>query len=87
MSLHMAKKYKPFSTRDFFSEWSSRNCGTCKKGWEERRLIFRCEWQRALNVAMVDDGQITEEVARAIGLLDNKGCTIWECPGWKRGRK
>jgi len=33
---------------------------------------------------MVDDGKVKEEVARAIGYLDNKDCIIWECPAWVR---
>lgn len=84
MNSHMAKKYKPFRTTQRCREWLLKNCGSCKRGWEERRLIFRCEWERALYVAMVDDGQITEELARAIGYLDSERCDLWECPSWAR---
>ena len=80
------KKCRPFSTGSQYADWSARNCGTCKKGFKDRpdQNPFQCEWERALCIASICDGQITQEVARAIGYLDNRDCYIWECPGWAR---
>lgn len=84
MNLRMDKKHRPFSTGSQYADWSSRNCGSCKKGYVSVRNEFRCDWERELCVALVGDGQVTEEVACAIGYLDNKECYIWECPEWAR---
>ena len=77
-------KYRPFSTGSQWVEWSSRNCGSCKKGFDMKRGKFRCDHHLALALAYCTDGQVTENVAKAIGYLDNKECYIWECPGWVR---
>jgi hypothetical protein len=84
----MAKKYKPFATSRQSMDWQNQNCGSCKKGFDNKGMDgFRCEWEKALCLATMEGGLITEETAKAIGYLDHQDCTIWECPGWKRGRK
>lgn len=81
------RKHRAFSTGSQYADWNSRNCDSCKKGFDKRHSKFRCDYEFALGVAFCGDGLITEEVARAIGFLDSEGCDIWECPGWERGRK
>lgn len=78
------KRYGPFSTGSQYGEWCSRNCDSCKKGFDKKRSKFRCDYEFALGAAYCGDGQVTEEVAKAIGYLDNKECYIWECPVWAR---
>ena len=80
----MAKKYKPFAIGSQYAEWTTKNCGSCKKGYDEKRNKFRCDYECTLAYAYCDDGQITEEMAKSIGYLDNKDCIIWECPRWVR---
>lgn len=81
----MAKKYKPFSIGKQHKEWTARNCGSCKKGFDAKPIEgFRCDWEKALCVSFLHDGQVSEEVAKAIGFLDSEGCDLWECPGWAR---
>lgn len=84
MSLHMAKRYKPFSTTRQSMDWIARNCDTCKKGFDKKGDRFRCDWEQKLCAASIYGDPINEETAKAIGLLNNKDCTIWECPGWAR---
>lgn len=83
----MAKKYKPFAFDSQYADWSSRNCGTCKKGFDMKHRKFKCDHYLTLALAYCTDGMVTEEVAKAIGYLDSEGCDLWECPGWERGRK
>jgi len=80
----MAKRYKPFATGDEHADWINRNCGTCKKGYSAKRSEYDCTLQFELDFAYCGDGKISEKTARAIGFLNNKDCTIWECPGWAR---
>ncbi len=81
----MAKKYKPFATSRQSSDWINRNCDSCKEGFEYTLMGgFRCRWEKALCWASLRDGQISGEVAKAIGYLDSEGCDLWECPGWAR---
>lgn len=87
----MSKKYKPFASLRESQEWISKNCDSCKKGFDRKRRRFRCEWERKLCLAAISGKEITEKVAKAIGYLDNFApgwtdpqCTIWECPGWAR---
>lgn len=88
MNSRTGKKHRPFSTGSQYNEWTSRNCGSCKKAFDQKPVEgFRCDWEKALCVAFLHNGQVSEEVAKAIGYLDNKECIIWECPGWTRGRK
>ncbi len=94
----MAKKYKVFVSKQESQEWISKNCDTCKKGFERKRSRFRCEWERKLCAASIYGDPVSEETARAIGYFENKvrfrrrfqgtlcHCIIWECPGWERGR-
>lgn len=87
MNSHTDKKYKPFWSGSQSADWIAKNCGTCKKGFDNNRNRFRCDWEMALCIASIEDGQVTEEVAKAIGYLDQKEGYIWECPGWERRRK
>ena len=77
-------KVRPFSTGSQYAEWTFRNCGSCRKGFNNKKSVFYCDWELALCVAHVTNGEITEKAAKAIGYLDNKDCYIWECPGWRR---
>ena len=83
----MAKKYKPFVTSVQLADWVARNCGSCKKGYDNKKCRYRCGGELGLCKASITDMHITAAAAKAIGYLDNKDCTIWECPGWERGRK
>ena len=80
----MTEKYRPFSTGSQYGDWSGRNCDSCKKGFNRKKDVFRCEWEMVLCRAYIYDGQVTEEVAKAIGYFGNEECYIWECPGWKK---
>jgi hypothetical protein len=90
MNSPIDKKHRPFSTGSQFADWTSRNCDSCKKGYDKKRSKFKCDYEFALGFSYVGDGMITEEIARAIGYLDNfneeEECYIWECPGWSRRR-
>ena len=73
MSSHMAKKYKPFATRRHLVDWTTRNCGTCTKGYDNKQCRYRCGWELALCKASITDMKITQEMAKAIGFLDSEG--------------
>jgi len=47
-------------------------------------MKYQCEFETALDVAYCGGGKITAAVAKAIGMLENEGCDLWECPGWVR---
>ena len=76
--------YKPFATRNQLADWVARNCDSCKKGYDNKQCRYRCGWELALCKASITDMQITQEVAKEIGMLENEGCDLWECPGWAR---
>ena len=76
--------HKPFPTSNQYADWSSRNCGSCRKGFDQNHGKFRCDYECNLAYAYCGDGQVTEEVAKAIGYLDSEGCDLWQCSGWAR---
>jgi len=76
--------YKPFATREQHVVWTSKNCDSCKKGFDRKRWTFLCSLELALALATVANGIVPAGIARAIGMLDNEGCDLWECPGWVR---
>lgn len=78
------RDYKPFAKFEFYKEWTARNCDSCKKGFDNKRRQFGCKGERMLCVAMIGNGKVTKEVAKAIGFLDSEGCDLWECPEWTR---
>jgi len=80
----MGKKYKPFLNLRESQKWISKNCDTCKKGFDRKNRRFRCEWERKLCLAAIGGKQVIEKVAKGIGFLDSEGCDLWECPGWAR---
>ena len=77
--------YKPFASMDQQTEWIHKNCDSCKKGFDRKAMRFRCTWEFALCLTTVDkDGTVPVAVAKAIGMLENEGCDLWECPGWAK---
>lgn len=76
--------YKPFANTRVWDEWDTRNCGSCKEGFDMKRGKFKCDYQHQLTCAHIGDGIIGKRLAKAIGYLDNIGCSIWECPMWGR---
>lgn len=76
--------YKPFATHVQLADWVARNCGSCKKGYDNKQCKYRCLQELALCKASITDMHITAAVAQAIGYLGNRGCSIWECPAWER---
>jgi len=76
--------YKPFAISGQYEDWNRRNCDTCKKGYNNKGMKYQCEFETALDVAYCGGGKITAAVAKAIGMLENEGCDLWECPGWVR---
>ncbi|MCK4815616.1 hypothetical protein KA005_07595 [bacterium] len=74
--------YKPFSSRQRHVDWIHQNCDSCKKGFDRKRWAFRCSLELALALAAVNNGIVPAGIAKAIGMLENEGCDLWECPGW-----
>lgn len=60
-----------FSNGSQYMDWMDRNCCECAKEV--------CEYQRAISVAAIDDGTISNEIAKRMGYTDPLEYT-WDCP-------
>ena len=68
----------PFSNGSQFMDWLSANCDRCKKYNED--VDKTCDIEYALGMAYVNDGKITDEMAKRCGADVNKGKFQWMCP-------
>lgn len=78
-------RHHPFSSGTQYADWEANNCELCRKGvgYGFAPMEWRCVLQKAISFAAVDDGTVSEEVARRMGYLDNKGHHSWPCPEWE----
>lgn len=59
---------RPFSSGSEFSFWVSRNCATCRKYNAAEWNPGDCEIDKALGLAYMGDGRVSEEIAKRAGL-------------------
>jgi hypothetical protein len=66
------KRYRPFSNGSQWYDWQDSNCFRCKRVdvSDPDRPVSTCPILEALNRACVDDGTVSEEIARRMGYLD-----------------
>ena len=82
----MPERYQPFSCGTQGGDWRSANCDRCTKSWENNggpegsNAHGPCEIDNALADAFMDDGSVSENIARRMGYLDHKGRFQWMCP-------
>lgn len=65
-------------------DWTDRNCNRCKV--YDEAAVHRppyscgCAIADALQAAFWDDGSVSSEIARRMGLLDHDEDYCWDCP-------
>ena len=65
---------RPFYCGTQYYDWLSANCKRCKKA------NFICEIQEALNMACIGSGEISEPMAKRVGITEeNKSLYQWPC--------
>jgi len=75
---------RPFSSGGQFSDWTGANCDRCTKG--AHRLgadaLPDCEIELALGEAYLDDGNISDEIAKRMGYKP-LAAYCWQCTEWE----
>lgn len=62
------KKIYPFSNGSQFMDWAASNCDRCKKSTESGD--FTCDIQKEISYAAIDDGSVSEDIAKRMGYSD-----------------
>lgn len=76
----MSQRYTPFSCGTQGLDWRCRNCFRCTKGYDNAKREWRCDIERAVDEAYMDDGSVDETTAIRMGLLpNNQGRFQWLC--------
>lgn len=73
------KVIRPFSNGSQYMDWETSNCERCKKGIINE-LEYRCPIQKALSIAYIGDGQISDIMAKRMGISkETVNTDVWPC--------
>jgi hypothetical protein len=61
-------------------DWKCYNCEFCTKRYDETARTWRCDLERLIDEAYMDDGSVSAVTAKRMGEPD--GCRVynWRCP-------
>ncbi len=74
------KKVRPFSCGSQYADWQESNCERCKKREAADMVSTSCDIDADLTGAYIGDGEVSEDIAKRMGLLDNQNEYNWMCP-------
>lgn len=78
----MSDRAYPFSNGSQYMDWKSSNCEAnegCHKRYDEKAQDWRCDIERAIDNAYMDDGTIDREMAVRMGMPGDSNY-VWPCP-------
>jgi hypothetical protein len=80
MTENTNNRQRPFSNGGQFMDWCASNCDRCVKSFNDGG---ECDIEEALFIASIDDGTVSEDIARRMGYLKPDGTTSgaygWPC--------
>lgn len=77
----MSKRVRPFSCGMQYMDWLDRNCCRCARySYDAARQVVLCSCpiNRAISLACVSDGTITQRMAERMGYRQD--AYTWDCP-------
>lgn len=79
-SIPQTIELRPFANGSQFADWQSCNCDRCTKSGDAGEIgSSQCEIFEALWNADMDQGQVSEDIARRMGLIGNETRYVWPC--------
>lgn len=72
-------KVSPFYCGTQYADWTGSNCNRCKKA-APLYGDSTCEIELALHIALMSDGEVTQEIADRMGFTANQDKDVWMCP-------
>lgn len=70
----------PFHCGTQGADWDARNCDQCRKRWrEEEGDVWPCDIQKAVFLAYWDDGTVSADIAKRMGLPKDGLVYNWDC--------
>lgn len=70
---------RPFSSGTQYASWTFANCEHCKHGYLNNDEQFVCEIEKAINLALIGDGNVTDKIADRMGYRDDEFLYLWQC--------
>lgn len=70
---------RPFSCSTQYADWQVSNCALCIK-FNSEDGTKSCELDQALAEALFGNGEVSDEVAKAIGAYEGNKEYLWICP-------
>lgn len=92
----MAETIRPFSCGSQYGDWTASNCERCTKDYDEAARDWRCDIQKAISGAYLDDGRISLEIADRMGYTKSHAAFkagesappyVWPCKEWEPTEK
>lgn len=69
-----------FSNGLQYADWSANNCDRCAKAGDPGEAgSSQCEIFEAIHDAAMDDGSVTNDIARRSGFLEGLHAYVWPC--------
>ena len=82
-TINLEPRFSPFSNGSQFVDWESSNCGDCKLYNPDEYSVTTCQIHEALADAAIDDGKVSQGIAKRMGYLGEDGSEngnyIWFC--------
>lgn len=60
-------------------DWKCYNCDFCTKRYTDEDK-WRCDLEKAIDSSFMDDGSVSDETARRMGLPEDCRVYNWRCP-------
>lgn len=77
----MSERHDVFANGTQYLDWTARNCDRCPlAGDPSEPGSSACDIFEAIHDAAADDGTVSTDIARRMGLLDNEMAYTWACP-------
>lgn len=61
-------------------DWKCYNCDFCTKRYDESVRAWRCDLEKKIDEAYMDDGSVSAETAKRMGEPEDCRVYNWRCP-------
>lgn len=87
MTVNAPPRIQPFDSGTQFGDWIERNCANCWKDRREDGKVYKCQIQKALDIAYIGDGLIPLAMAKRMGWKYwDQPRYSWRCPEQEKER-
>lgn len=75
----MSERHTPFYCGTQRMDWKCHNCDLCTKGYDDKATQWRCDLEKKIDEAYMDDGSVDAETAKRMGEPEDCRVYNWRC--------